>query len=193
MKNAKKVLFVMILSAPLSIFSMEGSAVASSVNNNSTGHSVSPIATPPVSPKACDQSLSGGATAATLVDSSNGQSVKDIHIENAKRLGFTSAVLGVSTGLSVVFAPQSDARIVKAQYVGVAATVTTAAMATREALKANPNAVNDAKTSLNNATISLKNLCTVKKDEKKELPVVEPVVPVSPTVSSVAGIAEETK
>ena len=193
MKNAKKVLFAMILSAPLSMFGMEE-------------FTISPVSTPstsrPTSPK-----LELAIAADTFVAPYSTSPKNDTQLEDqnakAKKLGLTAAVLGLSTGLSFVAQAYDTSgatrnpNFVKAQYAGVAATVTVVTMAAHQAHKANPefvnNVVSHATTSVSNVAISLKDLCTFKKAEQKDVFVVEPVVAVSTSSCIAAAVTEDIK
>ena len=161
MKNAKKVLFVMILSAPLSMFGMEDH-----------------VATPPASPRnlaelvqACHNDSAAAITPpASPTSSKNSEFQIDLnassqnpHACKAKRLGVTTALLGLTTGLSFVAQAYDksgatrDPKFVKAQYAAVAATATTAVLAAHQAHKAHPEFVNNA---VDTTTASVQNVAT---------------------------------
>ena len=198
MKNTKKVLFAMILSAPLSMLGME--EFATSLSTPSTSRPASPKnlvqselspmvvattslpATPPVSPltaivaeinsmNAPRNNVVSGLLVCLEAPKSPKSDIQSVDTNaKAKKLGFATAILGLSTGFSFVAQAYDTSGVthnphfVKAQYAGIAATATTGAMATHEAYKANPgfvnNVVNNATTSANNVITSLKDLCT---------------------------------
>jgi hypothetical protein len=165
MKNAKKVLFVMIVSAPLSMFGMEDRPVTppASPRNLVDNNSAAAI-TPPASPTSSKNSE-------FQIDLN--ASSQNPHACKAKRLATTSVLLGLTTGLSFVAQAYDksgvtrDPKFVQAQYAAVAATATTAVLAAHQAHKAHPefvnNAVDTTTTSVQNAATYVKNLCACSK------------------------------